>query len=150
MLHAEPLMRLSAELDAPQTIGQTPLGTRSIMYMKRGAFVGAKLRGDVLPGGGDWILARQDGVFQLDIRLTLRTDDDALIYVVSRGMLDIAPELRQRIRDGETIDASAYYFRTMLTFETGTERYLWLNRLIAAGVGTRTPTGMSTEVFALT
>lgn len=149
MLHAEPLMRLSAELDAPQNIGQTPLGARSIMYMKRGAFTGAALRGDVLPGGGDWILARQDGVFQLDIRLTLRTDDDALIYVVSRGMLDMAPELRRRIRDGESIDASRYYFRTMLTFETGTEKYLWLNRLIAAGVGTRTPTGMSTEVYAL-
>jgi hypothetical protein len=38
----------------------------------------------------------------------------------------------------------------MLTFETGTGKYLWLNRLIGAGVGTRTPTGMSTEVFALT
>jgi hypothetical protein len=37
----------------------------------------------------------------------------------------------------------------MLLFETGADRYRWLNRIVAAGVGTRTVTGMSTEIFAL-
>jgi hypothetical protein len=34
-------------------------------------------------------------------------------------------------------------------FETGAERYRHLNRLIAVGVGQRTPTGMVTELYAV-
>jgi hypothetical protein len=142
-------MRMSAALDDPQTIEHGPHGTRRIMHMTGGAFAGSRLNGEVLPRGGDWVLTRADGIFQLDIRLTLRTGDGALIYVTSNGILDIASEKRERIRSGAFLPASEYYFRTMLAFETGSENYRWLNRLIAAGVGTRTPTGMSTEVFAL-
>jgi hypothetical protein len=30
-----------------------------------------------LPGGGDWLLLRADGVLELDLRITLETDDHA-------------------------------------------------------------------------
>lgn len=148
-LRSEFLVQVSADLDEPQVIDDGPLGTRRIMYMKRGSFAGPRLKGQVLPGGGDWVLLRGDGVAKLDIRLTLRTDEDDLIYVSCDGILDIAPEVRRRIMAGEDVDASEYYFRTTPVFETGAERYRWLNRLVAVGVGRRTPTGMVTDVFAV-
>jgi len=148
-LRSEFLMQLSAELDDAQVLGDVPLGTRRIMYMKRGAFSGPRLKGQVLPGGGDWVLLRRDGVAQLDIRLTLRTDAGELIYVSCDGIFDIAPEARQRILKGEDVDPSEYYFRTALGFETGAESYRWLNRLVAVGVGRRTAAGMVTDVFAV-
>jgi hypothetical protein len=120
-----------------------------ILYMKRGSFSGPKLKGEVLPGGGDWVLARRDGVAQLDIRITLHTDDNELIYVSCSGILDMAPVLRERILMGESVDPSEYYFRTALLFEAAAENYRWLNRLVAVGVGKRTATGMVTDVFAL-
>ena len=148
-LRCEFLMRLEAEFDDPQNLGGTPLGTRRILYVKRGSFSGPRLEGRILPGGGDWVLVRRDGVAQLDIRMTLRGDDGELIDLRSSGLLDIEPQVRQRILNGEEIDPSAYYFRTALAFETGAEKYRWLNRLIAAGVGRRTAVGMATDVFAI-
>jgi hypothetical protein len=65
------------------------------------------------------------------------------------GIFDIAPQVRQRILEGEDVDPSEYYFRTTPVFETGSESYGWLNRLVAVGVGRRTATGMVTDVFAV-
>jgi hypothetical protein len=144
------LMQIVGHLDDAQVIGPTPTGTRRILYMTGGSFSGAGLNGDVLPGGGDWVLLRADGVSQLDIRFTLRSDDGALIYVRSSGLFDIDPSLRSRILQGEKVDPSEYYFRTALAFETAADNLAWLNRLIAVGVGARTAQGMVTQVFAIT
>ena len=148
-LRSEFLLQIIGDLGDPQNVGETPLGVRRILYMTGGSFSGPRLKGEVLPGGGDWVLARRDGVAQLDIRMTLRTDDKALIYASCGGILDMAPALRERIMRGEIVDPSKYYFRTALVFETAAEKYSWLNRLIAAGVGRRTATGMVTDVFAI-
>jgi hypothetical protein len=148
-LRSEFLFQIVAELEDPQNVGETPLGMRRILYMKRGSFAGPELQGEVLPGGGDWVLARQDGISQLDIRMTLRTVDGELIYVSCPGLLDMAPELRARVMQGQSVDRDEYYFRTAPMFETAAKKYCWLNRLVAIGVGTRTSTGMMTDIFAI-
>jgi len=142
-------MQMSADLAHPLVVADGPVGTRRILYAKRGTFSGAKLRGDLLPGGGDWVLQRQDGIAELDIRFVLRTDDGQFVYVTCNGIFDISPEIRERIRSGSEIDPSEYYFRTAVSFETGAGKYRWLNRLLAVGVGRRTATGMVTEVFTI-
>ena len=103
----------------------------------------------MLPGGGDWVLVRKDGVSQLDVRITLRTDDGALIYVTYRGISTMTPEMRQRILKGEVVNPSEYYFRTTPVFETAAEKYAWLNKLVAVGVGRRTRTGVEYSVYAI-
>jgi hypothetical protein len=148
-LGSEFLLQLRADLEDPQNIGAAPLGMRRIMYFKGGSFSGPVLTGIILPGGGDWVLVRPDGVSQLDIRMTLRTDDGALIYLNANGIFDMAPEVRARYNSGENVGPSEYYFRTSFTFETATEKYRWLNRLVGIGVGQRIPTGMVTDVFAI-
>jgi hypothetical protein len=42
-------------------------------------FSGPKLNGIIPPGGDDWLLRRPEGAASLDVRVTLQTDDDALI-----------------------------------------------------------------------
>jgi hypothetical protein len=101
----------------------------------------------LLPGGGDWVLLRRDGVAELDIRFTLRTEDAQLIYLRSGGIFDMSPRVSERIRKGEDVDPSEYYFRTSPVFETGSEKYSRLNRVVAVGVGRRTMTGMVTDIF---
>lgn len=64
------LMQISADLDDPQILSGTPLGTRRILYGRSGTFSGPGLQGEMLPGGGDWVLLRQDGVAELDIRFS--------------------------------------------------------------------------------
>lgn len=148
-MQTEFLMRIRAEFDVPRIIAGTPLGARRILSVKRGGFAGPGLEGTILPGSGDWVLVRPDGVAELDIRFTLGTGDGALIYMRCAGIFDASPEVMERIRTGEEVPASAYYFRTSAVFETGAPTHLHLNRLIALGVGERTPTGMVTEVFAV-
>ena len=149
-LKAEFLCDLTADLEAAQQVGATPHGTRRILYVKGGTFAGPKLKGEVLPGGGDWFLVRPDGAAELDVRGTLRTDDGHLIYVSYRGILDAPPAILQRLQQGERdIDPSQYYFRTTPVFETGSEKYGWLNRIVAVGIGSRTPTGVAYAIYAI-
>jgi hypothetical protein len=78
-------MTLQVAVAGPQRIGAVPCGTRVTVPIANGHFEGPRLRGKVLPGGGDWTLLRPDGVLELDLRLTLETDDGALIHMTSFG-----------------------------------------------------------------
>jgi hypothetical protein len=149
LLRTEHLLQLRVDLTAPLLLADAPLGTRRILYASGGTFSGPGLEGEVLPGGGDWVLDRRDGIAELDIRFLLRTGDRQLIYLNSRGIVDMPSQVRGRIRDGESVDPSEYYFRTTLMFETGSGKYSHLNRLLAIGVGRRTVSGMVTDVFEM-
>ena len=134
-LKSELLCEIVGDLDDPQEIGATPHGVRMIHPVVSGTMKGPKMNGEVLPFGADWILLRPDGVGELDVRITLRTDDGELIYIYYRGILNVAPEIMERIQNGEDVDPSEYYFRTTPVFETGSEKYSWLNQIICVGVG---------------
>src|SRR5207244_11990830 len=83
---SRPLMTLQVFVAPPQKLGAVPHGTRVIAPITSGTFEGLRLRGRVLPGGGDWTLLRPDGVLELDLRITIETDDGALIYMTSFGL----------------------------------------------------------------
>ena len=65
LLRSEFLVRIVGELADHQNVGETPRGVRRIFCMKGGSFSGPRLAGEVLSGGGDWVLIRRDGVSQL-------------------------------------------------------------------------------------
>lgn len=148
----ELLYETEVQLAAPQMIGQTPQGNRQIFYVRSGTFEGPRLKGEVLPGGGDWFLLRPDNVGELDVRATFKTDDDALIYVTYRGIFSTSREAWEKLMRRETVEEvnrDEYYFYTALTYQTSHPDYLWLNRLLAIGVGTAIPGGVRYRVFAL-
>src|SRR5262249_55625012 len=80
------LMTLHVAVGAVQKVGAVPHGTRVTAPIRDGRFEGPRLRGKVLPGGGDWTLLRGDGVLELDLRVTLETDEGALIHMTSFGL----------------------------------------------------------------
>ena len=129
------LLEAHIQLEPPEVIGATPLGRRSIHGVTGGTFEGPRLRGVFHPGGGDWLLSLPDGANYLDVRATLETDDGALIYLSYHGVLDGAPEVAIRAASGEDVPPAEYYFRTAPRFETGSEKYAWLNKLICIGTG---------------
>jgi hypothetical protein len=140
-LRTDFLFDFSVKVGDPLDLGNTPFGGRRIFSIGGGDFEGPRLRGAVLPGGGDWLLFRGDGVMQLDVRATLRTDDGELIDMRYAGMRHGEQSVLDRITRGETVSADEYYFRVTVSFETGSERYAWLNKLLAVGVGHRLPSG---------
>ena len=90
-----------------------------VVNASSGTFEGPKLKGTTKGPGGDWVTARADGSLSLDVRLLLETDDGALILMTYKG---ISPD------GGKTI-------RSAPLFETGDERYAWLNNLQAVATG---------------
>jgi hypothetical protein len=135
------LMKLQVVVPPPQKLGAVPHGTRVIAPIASGTFEGPRLRGTVLPGGCDWTLLRSDGVLELDLRLTLGTDDGASICMTSFGLRHGPPDVLAALARGEDVDPSKYYFRTAPRFETSAPQYAFLNRMIAISSGDRRASG---------
>ena len=70
------LFNIEIGIQAPQSLGATPFGERRIVYLTGGKFTGDRLKGRILPGGGDWLLGVPEETCQvrpLDERLRLRS-----------------------------------------------------------------------------
>src|SRR5882757_4893613 len=130
------LMTVRVTVATPQSIGAVPHGTRRTVPITGGDFEGPRLRGLVLPGASaDWLLLRADGVLELDLRATLRTDDGGLIAMRSFGLRHGPPDVIEALARGEAGDPAAYYFRTTPRFETAHPAYVFLNHLITVASG---------------
>ncbi|WP_326569378.1 DUF3237 domain-containing protein [Amycolatopsis rhabdoformis] len=142
-----PLFTLDVRLAAPKTVHNGPHGERRVIDILGGTFTGARLSGEVLPGGADYQLVRPDGVAEIDVRATLRTDQADLVYLTGRGLRHGPAEVLRRLAAGEPVDPDSYYFRECLFFEAGDERTAWLNRVVTVARGARTRSSVKVEVF---
>jgi hypothetical protein len=145
----EPLMTLHVTIAPLQRLGGTPHGMRAFTPISSGTFEG-RLRGTILPGGGDWTLLRGDGVLELDLTIILETEDKALIKLSSFGLRHGPADVIAAIGRGEPVDPTTYYFRTMAKFETSAPQYEYLNRTLATATGDRHPTGPTYTIFEIT
>ncbi|SEG70049.1 Protein of unknown function [Thermomonospora echinospora] len=146
------LFDMVVDLDPALNFGNGPLGRRVLFGSAGGSFDGPKLHGEVLDSGGDWAVFRTDGTMNLDVRLTLRTHDGALVHMTYGGRLVTPPELRAALADpaeSHRVDPTRYYFRTNALFETGAEQYAWLNDVVGVGSGYLVKGGVAYRVFQL-
>lgn len=148
-LRSEHLGTLRIEIGESYAVGDTPAGGRRIDVFRGGAFTGPRLRATVLGGGSDALLRRRDGAMQPDVRLTLRTDEGALIHMTYRGVRHGPPEVMARIAREEPVGPDEYYLRSAPFFETADPRYDWLNRIVAVGVGRREPGAAVYEIYEI-
>ncbi len=146
-IRTAPLMTMRLTVNGMQMVGATPNGERRVGLVGGGTFEGPKLKGTILPGGADWIIARPDGSTTLDVRIVLETDDGATIGMTYRGMRYGPAAVMEKVNKGEFVDPALYYFRTAVFFETAAPKYDWLNRVIAIGTGSRPPEGPVYDVF---
>ncbi|KAK0728847.1 hypothetical protein B0T26DRAFT_739059 [Lasiosphaeria miniovina] len=109
-------------------VGAGPRGTRIVVPILSGSFSGPKFKGTVLPLGGDWELVDANhpgnGTVTIDVRQTFKTDDGALIQVFESGATQT--------------DGTAH---VRLTYETGSQKYYWINSIVAIGIIRPLPAG---------
>lgn len=146
-MNLERLFRAEITLAAPQELGDAPHGRRRIIGITGGRFAGERLSGRVLPGGADWQVIRADRVTEFDARYTIETGDGAGIYVRHGGYRHGPVEVMQKLLEGKEVDASLYYMRGSMRFETGDTRYAWLNRIVCVTTGARKAAEVHLEVF---
>jgi hypothetical protein len=158
MLETLPLCRVDIELapEAPIALGRSPWRNRRISAITGGTFQGDRLRGEVLAAGGDWselgVEDNGDALTLLNVRSLWRAESGALIHVTYQGRLVIPAEVLAAFRDPQAVlglPEGAYYFRMAATFETSDADYGWLNRIVAVGIGRRSPAGVTYEIHEL-
>jgi hypothetical protein len=146
-VRTRPLFVMQLEVRKLLMVGPTPGAYRRIGMVSGGSFEGERLSGEVLDGGSDWLTVRSDNATTLDVRLVLRTHDDALICMTYRGVRHGPPDILERIDKGEVVDPANYYFRITPSFETAVTHYDWINRVVAVGLGHRRAEGPIYSVF---
>jgi hypothetical protein len=146
-VRTRPLFVMRLDVRKLQVVGATPGGVRRIGVVPGGSFEGERLSGEVLDGGSDWQTVRSDGTTTLNVRLVLKTKDDALIGMTYQGLRHGPADVAARIEKGEAVDPAAYYFRTNPLFETAAAKYDWLNRVVAIGIGHRRADGPIYSIF---
>jgi hypothetical protein len=145
-LPVEHLFDMHVNLQPAQPI-TTPVGMRMTFIATGGVIDGPKLQGELLPGGGDWLLVGSDGVGRVDVRATIRTHDDALIYYEARGIIKVPADGLARLAAGEVLGFDETYVRTTPTFETADERYVWLSGLVAVGYNVLSPNHIDYRIY---
>ena len=139
-------LTLSVDFASTLGIGAVPAGNRRIAPVAGGTFAGERLSGTVRPGA-DWALFRPDGALVIDVRLTLETHDQALIYLQYAGRFVSSPEGMARFSKGVLLDPADYSLAITAKFECGDPRYDWLNKVIAVGTGEQTAAGPIYTIF---
>jgi hypothetical protein len=146
-VRTRPLFVMRLDVRKLVVVGATPGGLRRIGVVTGGSFEGERLSGEVLDGNSDWQTVRGDGATTLNVRLVLKTKDDALICMSYQGVRHGPPDVVERIEKGEAVDPASYYFRTNPLFETAAPKYGWINRIVAVGIGHRRADGPIYSIF---
>ena len=128
-LQSEFVLELVLDVDAQIDAGHT-----RIAPVTGGTFAGPDIRGTVHPGGADWI-TQVSGHSSLDVRITLETDDGALIYMTYTGV----------VRPGD----GGVYWRVRPVFNTASEKYDWLNHAVFIGKNKQVPGKVAYDVFRI-
>ena len=119
-----PLCTAAITLAEPFFVPDTPLGTRVIAeclsFDVTGERITAHMKGRA---AADWLTVDSRLQGTLDVRVLVETDDGAPVFVSYRGRIDLA---------GGSDGAISY---AAPLFDTGDERYLWLNRIQAIAKG---------------
>ncbi|KAH7313925.1 hypothetical protein B0I35DRAFT_436113 [Stachybotrys elegans] len=124
------LYTLNCTLGPSVNVGTGPRGSRNVIPITGGTFAGPRLAGRILNIGADWSITDSKGLFNADTRYQLQTDDGANIFIQTSGPAQ---------QNGKI------YLRGI--FETGSDKYWWLNNIIAVGVLTPGNGGVSIDMF---
>jgi hypothetical protein len=116
-----PLFRGCWTLASYILVPRGPVGARAVVEMPDGRLEGRGIRARVKgQANADWMLVGPDGIGTADWRGTVETDDGAVIYLHGGGRVDLS----SGFGEGSVLIGHAH-------FETGDERYRWLNKVHA-------------------
>lgn len=129
-------------LDTPSDglfmLGATPVGTRIIQEIAGVRFEGERLQASMKgQAAADWLAIDAKGIATFDIRMLLETDDGALVYFAYEGRSDWS----------KGMGSAPIYVQAR--FESGDERYGWVNNIPVVGKGEIRDGGVAYDFFEM-
>src|ERR1700680_1001609 len=121
-LRTKYVFSLAIKVGAPIVAGDLGYGVRRIIPILGGEVRGEAIRGTIFPCGADFQIIRPDGLTELEAKYGFETDDGAGVYIENIGIRSGPKHLLDRIANGEMVDPSLIYFRSVPKFETGAEK----------------------------
>jgi hypothetical protein len=126
------LCHASYEVAPPITVAAGAAGARVIGEVTSARFEGARLQASLLGrAAADWAVVDPDGRVQADVRLTLQTDDGAVILMEYEGRGDVSTGI----------------VFTAPRFATDDHRYGWLTRIQAVARGVFDGARLEYEIY---
>ena len=148
-----PQPQLEAAFDVPVHVGPplelgvTSAGHRRLVPILGGTVTGA-LDAEILPGGADRQLVRDDGTLDIDAAYSAVTADGPLL-LHARGLRTGGPEVLARLGRGEPVPPSAYYFRTVVEVESSVPAHAHLQRALHVAVCRREGSAVHYRAYRL-
>jgi hypothetical protein len=128
---------ITANIGGATSAGDIGHGVRRIIPITGGDVRGDAVNGKVCAFGADFQIIRPNELIELEAKYAFQMDDGAVIYVESKGIRFGPLELMERLKRDEPVDPQLIYFRTVLKFETGSEKYRWLMESLFIGSAAR-------------
>lgn len=148
--HLDHTFNVEVNLGNLEDHGHTRVGHRRVVPIIGGTIRGGGLDGIILPGGGDWQVVRADGSIEIDGRYSARTNAGELLYLQSSGVRSGDPAILEALLRGDEVDASTYYFRTVVTIETSAPRLAALQQSLFIAVAERSASQVRYASYRLT
>ena len=133
---------ISIELTAPYWIKPPARDEiRAAIYAASGVVTGPRLNGRIIPmSGGDFPLARSNGVIDFDARYLIEADDGAVIFLENRGYRWARSEdVASTMADNGEADFEDYYMRVTPKFDAPAGPHEWMSRHVFIGVAEKLP-----------
>jgi hypothetical protein len=126
-LHHEMTYRLRTRGPLDPTAG-SPRGERQYFEMAAGTLKGDRIDARIAMPGGDWMSRSTDGYWRPDVRVQLVTDDGAIILLHYSGLVEQSAVFKAAASENRGTDWADQYMRMTMSFDTGAEKYAWLNQ----------------------
>ena len=133
-----PFCVYTAKLERPDFVGDTPAGKRMVVGVREARWEGEQFKASQRGGtAADWLVVAPDGTAMPDVRMTLRTDDGAFVYVQYQGRGDWS---------GGSGSGPVY---CAPRFEVEDARYAWMNKVQFVAKGGLDGGAVRYDVYAL-
>jgi hypothetical protein len=112
-----------------------PSGARQYWQVSEASLEGPRINAKLAATGIDWMLVGDDGFWRPDVRAQFVTDDGAIIFLHYTGLVEPTDRFKQAAEARRSTEWADQYMRMTLRFETGAERYSWLNQSLFIAKG---------------
>jgi hypothetical protein len=136
-MRLEPEMTYIETIDGPwgPTTG-SPQGERLCWQVTTATLRGPRIDARLAAPGADWMRLGSDGVRRPDLRVTLVTEDGAVIlFSYDNALIRASGAFLTALGEGTATAFEDQYMRMAARFDTGDPRYRWLTESLFVGEG---------------
>jgi Protein of unknown function (DUF3237) len=113
----------------------SPRGRREYWEMSEGTLRGPRIDAAIAMPGGDWFAVSDDRFGRPDVRVQLMTADRCLVLLHYTGLVERTAAFAHAAEAGTETKWADQYMRMAMSFDTGAEKYAWLNESLFIAEG---------------